>query len=70
MIINNKIRGIVIAKNIGTLKIKNIFLEEHEQFQGYKFISRDLNDLVSTVHKIAKKFTVANLPGPGQKMKN
>ena len=48
-------------------------MKKHQQSQGYKSISRDLNVPVSTVHNTIKRFTahstVANLPGCGQKSK-
>ena len=48
-------------------------MEKHGQSQGYKYISRDLNVPVFTVHNVIQKFTAhgtaANLPGRGRKRK-
>ncbi|CAJ0933209.1 unnamed protein product, partial [Ranitomeya imitator] len=53
--------------------LRNQIVRKHEQSQGYKSISKDLNVPVSTVHSVIKKFkahvTVANLPRCGRKRK-
>ena len=56
-----------------SMDLRERIVEKHQQSQGYKSISRDLNVPVSTVRNIIKSFTahgtVANLPGCGQKSK-
>ena len=53
--------------------LKNKIVKKHEQCQGYKSISKDLEVPVSTVRRVIKKFkehgTVANLPRSGRKRK-
>ncbi|CAJ0923427.1 unnamed protein product [Ranitomeya imitator] len=53
--------------------LRNQIVRKHEQSQGYKSISKDLNVPVSTVRSVIKKFkahgTVANLPTCGRKIK-
>ena len=53
--------------------LRTHIVEKHQQHQGYKSISRDLNVPLSTVRNIIKKFTThgttANLPGRGWKRK-
>ncbi|CAJ0943728.1 unnamed protein product [Ranitomeya imitator] len=53
--------------------LRNQIVRKHEQSQGYKSISKDLNVPVSTVRNVIKKFkahgTVANLPRCGRKRK-
>ena len=53
--------------------LRTHIVEKHQQHQGYKSISRDLNVPLSTVRNIIKKFTThgttANLPGHGRKRK-
>ncbi|CAJ0915957.1 unnamed protein product [Ranitomeya imitator] len=53
--------------------LRSQIVRKHEQSQGYKSISKDLNVPVSTVRSVIKKFkahgTVANLPRCGQKRK-
>ncbi|CAJ0929308.1 unnamed protein product [Ranitomeya imitator] len=53
--------------------LRNQIVRKHEQSQGYKSISKDLNVPVSTVRSVIKKFkehgTVANLPRYGRKRK-
>ncbi|CAJ0965061.1 unnamed protein product [Ranitomeya imitator] len=53
--------------------LRNQIVRKHEQSQGYKSISKDLNVPVSTVRSVIKKFkahgTVANLPRCGWKRK-
>ncbi|CAJ0924619.1 unnamed protein product [Ranitomeya imitator] len=53
--------------------LRNLIVRKHEQSQGYKSISKDLNVSVSTVRSVIKKFkahgTVANLPRCGRKRK-
>ncbi|CAJ0949462.1 unnamed protein product, partial [Ranitomeya imitator] len=53
--------------------LRNQIVRKHEQSQGYKSISKDLNVPVSTVRSVIKKFkahgTVANLPRCGRKRK-
>ncbi|CAJ0929321.1 unnamed protein product [Ranitomeya imitator] len=53
--------------------LRNQIVRKHEQSQGYKSISKDLNVPVSTVRSVIKKFrphgTMANLPRCGRKRK-
>ncbi|CAJ0966069.1 unnamed protein product [Ranitomeya imitator] len=53
--------------------LRNQIVRKHEQSQGYKSVSKDLNVPVSTVRSVIKKFkahdTVANLPRCGWKRK-
>ncbi|CAJ0922950.1 unnamed protein product [Ranitomeya imitator] len=53
--------------------LRNQIVRKHEQSQGYKSISKDLNVPVSTVRSVIKKFkahgTVANFPRCGRKRK-
>ncbi|CAJ0919674.1 unnamed protein product [Ranitomeya imitator] len=53
--------------------LRNQIVRKHEQSQGYKSISKDLNVPVSTVRSVIKKFkahgTVANRPRCGRKRK-
>ncbi|CAJ0957690.1 unnamed protein product [Ranitomeya imitator] len=53
--------------------LRNQIVRKHEQSQGYKSISKDLNVPVSTVRSVIKKCkahgTVANLPRCGRKRK-
>ncbi|CAJ0941342.1 unnamed protein product [Ranitomeya imitator] len=53
--------------------LRNQIVRKHEQSQGYKSVSKDLNVPVSTVRSVIKKCkahgTVANLPRCGRKRK-
>ncbi|CAJ0966359.1 unnamed protein product [Ranitomeya imitator] len=53
--------------------LRNQIVRKHEQSQGYKSISKDLNAPLSTVRSVIKKFkalgTVASLPRCGRKRK-
>ena len=53
--------------------LRTNIVEKHEQSQGYKSISRDLDVPVSTVRNVIKMFTahstVTNLPGRRGKRK-
>ncbi|CAJ0968338.1 unnamed protein product [Ranitomeya imitator] len=55
------------------MDLRNQIVRNHEQSQGYKSISKDLNVPVSTVRSVIKKCkahgTVANLPRCGRKRK-